>query len=209
MNNITAVRIKQLRKSRNINHDTLATVLGLQSIDVEKIENGDRNITPFELGLLSNYFRCSGQYLLGITEQFQSNARMIPLYLLNPYIKVFEHHNIVKWYPVKIDSDISFGLVMGDDSMEPDIPKDAILFIRSQNAAKNKDIVVAQVPNEHTILRHYKTVIDYHSSKTNNIIILSPNNNTYKSHVYKRGDIRVLGVLVRVLFSIKQPWKEY
>ena len=60
--------LKSIRESRNITQIKLSTDLGISQEVISRYENGSAFPQPNRLIQLSNYFNCSVDYLLGLTD---------------------------------------------------------------------------------------------------------------------------------------------
>lgn len=60
-------RLKILREQNGKTQKDVAKYLGITEASFSQLENGKRKLTEKNLGLLAEYFGCSTDYLLGIT----------------------------------------------------------------------------------------------------------------------------------------------
>ncbi len=67
-------RLKELRKKRNISQQKLAIELGMNQNSISRYENGEREAEYNTLIAFAEYFSVSVDYLLGRTENPQSNS---------------------------------------------------------------------------------------------------------------------------------------
>ncbi len=65
---VIVVRLKELRKKRNITQLKLAMDLNMNQNTISRYENGEREAGYKELILLADYFNVSIDYLLGRTD---------------------------------------------------------------------------------------------------------------------------------------------
>jgi len=65
-NNNLGTRIQMLRKQENISQDDLAKCLDVPRSAVSQIENGERNVSSDELRKLTEVFKTTADYLLGL-----------------------------------------------------------------------------------------------------------------------------------------------
>lgn len=61
-------RLKQLRKSRNLNQGAIAEYLNCSLRQYQRLEYGEVNVTGTTLMVLADYFSVSTDYLLGREE---------------------------------------------------------------------------------------------------------------------------------------------
>ena len=67
------MRLKELRKSRNISQLKLAMDLGLNQNSISRYENGERQADYATLIMLADYFNVSIDYLLERTDNPEMN----------------------------------------------------------------------------------------------------------------------------------------
>ena len=63
------IKLKELRKDKNLVGKELASLLNLSQQQYSSIENGNYNITYDKLIILSNYYNTSIDYILGLTNE--------------------------------------------------------------------------------------------------------------------------------------------
>ena len=68
-----ALRLKELRKSKNVKQTEMADLLGITSRHYQDIEYGKINIPTLTLIALANYFDVSIDYLVGRTDNPEVN----------------------------------------------------------------------------------------------------------------------------------------
>lgn len=69
LSNQKPIRLKELRKSRNITQLKLALDLNMNQNTISRYENGEREAGYSELIMLADYFGVSIDYLLGRTDK--------------------------------------------------------------------------------------------------------------------------------------------
>lgn len=72
-NNITCIRLKQLRKLHNYTQKQLADYLGIDQSNFSKIENGKRNLNLTLANKICYLYGCSHEYLLGLSDDYNVN----------------------------------------------------------------------------------------------------------------------------------------
>ena len=70
-------KIKDLRLYRNLTVEGLAYQIGVPAEKIAKWENGEERPTDREIILLSSFFHCTPEYLLGLEESMNGNADYI------------------------------------------------------------------------------------------------------------------------------------
>lgn len=71
------LKIKDLRLYRNLTVEGLAYQIGVPAEKIAKWENGEERPTDREIILLSSFFHCTPEYLLGLEESMNGNADYI------------------------------------------------------------------------------------------------------------------------------------
>lgn len=82
-NDIMALRIKALRKQKNLSQEQLADLLGLQKSAIAKYENGRViNIKRSTIAKMAKIFNCNPSYIMGWNEN--ETNKQSQSYYLNP-----------------------------------------------------------------------------------------------------------------------------
>ena len=65
MNNITGIRLKELRTSRELTQEEVGKQVGESKETIYKWEKGLRNLKASDVKKLSDFFNCTSDYLVG------------------------------------------------------------------------------------------------------------------------------------------------
>lgn len=123
-------------------------------------------------------------------------VRKIPIYSLTPKNReeFFAPDNIIGWEPVPADNLANFAVRIEDDSMSGSrINKGDRVIIREQNTFSDGQAVLAVIPDGSFVIRKAK--------KTNDGIILYPENKNYQPEHFSEDEIEIIGIVVQVNFD--------
>jgi transcriptional regulator with XRE-family HTH domain len=71
--NVLGERIKKLREQHNLSQIRLARALGITNVQLSRYETGDRNPDPEIIKKIADYFNCTTDYLLGLSDNQANN----------------------------------------------------------------------------------------------------------------------------------------
>ncbi|MBQ8738352.1 MAG: helix-turn-helix domain-containing protein [Clostridia bacterium] len=197
-------KLKDLRKSKNITQEELASELGLERSSIAKYETGTTPSIDI-ITKIANYFKVSIDWLLEQTVEenidtetiagtFPYNTKKLPLLgniacgkpifaeeEFNGYIDVIEGIQADFCLQAKGDSMINARIYDGD-----------IVFVKKQELVHNGEIAVVLIENEATLKRAY-----YYPEKQ--MLILKPENANYEDMIFcgeELNNITILGKAV-------------
>ena len=202
MNNIKKLRLKQ-----GITQDELGKLLGVQKAAICKYETGRVNIPNSVIITLSEFFKVSADYLLGLDEATplfkaknagDANAKkscdspaasFIPLLgTVHAGMPMFADENITDYIPVSAvsaDKDEYFFMrVEGDCMIGDHITAGALVLVKKCPSVENNSIGVVRIGDE-VLLRHIQ-IFDGH-------IALIPSNPNYAPLIVSEGDVEIIG----------------
>lgn len=163
-------RLKLLREEKNMTQAEIAQIIGVTSQAYGLYENGKRDISTENLKVLSNFYNVTTDYILGNSNERNSNVQYDPnakVYSVPIVGKIragepiLAEDNIEGYFPIlpsmyNADSTQDlFCLEVIGDSMNNVIEEGSYALIKKQDTAENGDIVVALVngDNEATLKR--------------------------------------------------------
>lgn len=163
-------RLKLLREEKNMTQAEIAQIIGVTSQAYGLYENGKRDISTENLKALSNFYGVTTDYILGHSNERNSNVQYDPnakVYSVPIVGKIragepiLAEDNIEGYFPIlpsMYNADSAqdlFCLEVIGDSMNNVIEEGSYALIRKQDTAENGDIVVALVngDNEATLKR--------------------------------------------------------
>ncbi len=188
-------KLKELRKSKNINQSTIANLLNISQQAYAKYEQNITEPDNENLKILANYFNVSVDYLLGVDAVIKSttspNTKIkIPVVgEIRAGLPTFADENIIDYEEVPeemVKDGEYFGLKVKGDSMMPRIIEGDVVIVRKQNTADNGDICVVLVNGDSATLKKVKFA--------DNGIMLIPNNQLYETMFYTKKEIQDLPV---------------
>ena len=154
-------RLRQLRKSRGLNQNALADIFNVSQNAVSCWETGERRPDTDTLCKLAQFFGCTVDYFLGISDSQTSSGQIPVLGYVRAGAPITAVENIIGYE--EISNNMSslgehFGLKIRGDSMEPRIQEDSVVIVRKQATANNGDVVIAFVgDSDVTVKQFFKT----------------------------------------------------
>ena len=151
------IRLKKLRKNAGMTQNALAAKFGKSGSAVRMWELGSNEPDINTLVLLSSIFDCSLDYLLcrdAVLGKEGAVRTNIPVFQLSQYGSGSEpiyHKSILPEY---LDTGFSYIMLQNDDSsLEPLIPKGALLLIRLQDSCLDGQIVLFRLNKQYYLRR--------------------------------------------------------
>lgn len=189
-------RIKELRKANNMTQSELAKKLKVAQNTLSTWENGKYEPDNNALGMLSEFFGVTTDYLLGLTNNIPTqsvrNRLLVPvLGDVAAGIPIEAIQNIVDYE--EIDTAMAatgefFGLRLKGGSMEPRMRDGDVVIIRKQDDADTGDTAVVLVNGDSATVKRIK--------KEPSGISLIPNNPAYDTMFYSCDEIQRLPVQI-------------
>ncbi|QBS11551.1 helix-turn-helix domain-containing protein [Legionella geestiana] len=212
-------RILAARMAKNLTRKSLAELT--EDLTVSRINNyerGDRTPGPQEIKQLSKALDVSPAYLMCLSDEVQANnvaglGAFIPVlsysqaYNFSSYInqiKSHKHDQSLNFIPVSSEllsrlGENAFALCITDDSMEPEIRVNDLLFISPNTKPKPGRYVVAKLSQENeVIIRKYKQVSA--SQDTCNFELIANNDNWA---TIKSSDINISDILGTAIYLFR------
>lgn len=196
MGNLMGRRIRELRLEKGLSQEELGRIVGVRRAAVNKWETGQvKNLRRDTIETLSRFFDVSPSYLMGMTDIRRPDSvrvRRVPILgsvaAGNPILALEEHYDYIE-----VDGNIRVDFclrVRGDSMIDARICDGDLVFVRQQPTVENGEIAVVLIDDEATLKRFYKT---------DNGVILKPENSKYQPRFYTEKDfttVRVLGKAV-------------
>lgn len=123
-------------------------------------------------------------------------VKKIPIYSLQPKSRemFFAPGNIIGYEPVPADTMANFAVKIDDDSMSGSrINKGDRAIIREQTTFADGQAVLAVIPDGTFTIRKAK--------RTNDGVILYPENNNYQPEHFTEDELQIIGIVVKVIFD--------
>jgi repressor LexA len=206
-------RLKLLRTEKGLTQKDLAKILNVRNTTISKYELKEREPDIKTLRALSDFFGVSIDYLIGKTNK--RNEDLKDIIELNDTISIpilgvikagepiFAAENIEGYEYVDVseaqNGEFFYLRVNGDSMIGARIYDGDLVYVRKQSDVDNGEIAVVLVNGDEATL---KRVL-----KTNDSVILQPENPKYKPMVFKSSDVesgyvQIIGKVIHVKFKV-------
>lgn len=186
-------RIFEARKRRKISRKEIADFLQVHETTIKRYEDGNTKKLPTDrLEKIAKYLNTSIEYLMGWEEEQKPQGVKIPVLGTVPAgIPVSAVEDILDYEEIPKSWENQgefFGLKIKGDSMLPILTDGDIVIVRKQSTADNGDTVIAMVNGYDATCKRYE--------RSNNGIMLIPNNSSYTPAFYTNEEIESLPVTI-------------
>ena len=186
-------RIFEARKRRKISRKEIADFLQVHETTIKRYEDGNTKKLPTDrLEKIAKYLNTSIEYLMGWEEEQKPQGVKIPVLGTVPagipisaVEDILDYEEIPKSWE---NQGVFFGLKIKGDSMLPILTDGDIVIVRKQSTADNGDTVIAMVNGDDATCKRYE--------RSNNGIMLIPNNSSYTPTFYTNEEIASLPVTI-------------
>lgn len=200
-------RLKELREERNLSQTEVANKIGITKQNLYKYENGIiENIPIDKIEALANFYDVSPSLIMGWSDNLENIPGIIPLKKIKripilgqiacgePILCQENYEGYVMADPSMIAADFSI-YAEGDSMIDADIKSGDLVFIKKTPTVENGAICAVLIDDTATLKRFYKT---------DNQIILQPENSSYQPIIITEEDsknVLILGEMVGVYSS--------
>lgn len=186
-------RIFEARKRRKISRKEIADFLQVHETTIKRYEDGNTKKLPTDrLEKIAKYLNTSIEYLMGWEEEQKPQGVKIPVLGTVPAgIPISAVEDILDYEEIPKSWENQgefFGLKIKGDSMLPILTDGDIVIVRKQSTADNGDTVIAMVNGDDATCKRYE--------RSNNGIMLIPNNSSYTPTFYTNEEIESLPVTI-------------
>ena len=186
-------RIFEARKRRKISRKEVADFLQVHETTIKRYEDGNTKKLPTDrLEKIAKYLNTSIEYLMGWEEEQKPQGVKIPVLGTVPAgIPISAVEDILDYEEIPKSWENQgefFGLKIKGDSMLPILTDRDIVIVRKQSTADNGDTVIAMVNGDDATCKRYE--------RSNNGIMLIPNNSSYTPTFYTNEEIASLPVTI-------------
>lgn len=204
MKNKLGDRLKELREERNLSQTEVANKIGITKQNLYKYENGIiENIPRDKIEALANYYDVSPSLIMGRNDSLEGIPGINPIHKINripilgdiacgePILCKENFEGYVITDPSMIAADFSI-YADGDSMIDANIQDGDLVFIKQTPVVENGAICAVLIDDSATLKRFYKT---------DDQIILQPENNNYQPIIITEEDmrdVRILGEMVGV-----------
>ena len=186
-------RIFEARKRRKISRKEIADFLQVHETTIKRYEDGNTKKLPTDrLEKIAKYLNTSIEYLMGWEEEQKPQGVKIPVLGTVPAgIPISAVEDILDYEEIPKSWENQgefFGLKIKGDSMLPILTNGDVVIVRKQSTADNGDTVIAMVNGYDATCKRYE--------RSNNGIMLIPNNSSYTPTFYTNEEIESLPVTI-------------
>lgn len=186
-------RIFEARKRRKISRKEIADFLQVHETTIKRYEDGNTKKLPTDrLEKIAKYLNTSIEYLMGWEEEQKPQGVKIPVLGTVPAgIPISAVEDILDYEEIPKSWENQgefFGLKIKGDSMLPILTDGDIVIVRKQSTADNGDTVIAMVNGDDATCKRCE--------RSNNGIMLIPNNSSYTPTFYTNEEIASLPVTI-------------
>lgn len=193
-------RLKQLRNERGISQRQLAEFLKVAPSTISMYENGQREPNFEVLESLADFFNVDLNYLLGKTNKttkiildskFSKGIKIPVLGTVPAGIPITAVEDIIDYEEIPKSWENQgefFGLKIKGDSMYPTLENGDVVIVKKQSTADNGDTVIVMVNGDDATCKRYE--------RSDNGIMLIPNNNAYNPVFYTNEEIEALPLTI-------------
>ena len=207
-------RLKELRKEKGINQQTLADALCVDKSSVSKWEHGANYPNQNIIEMICDYFGVSVDYLLGRSDD-NGLPKYANVYPLDDHVKIpalgiirggkpicteqGEYEEV--WADKKFGDGKHFMLKVQGDSMSPTIPDGAWAIIEQTDCVESGKIVAFALDGE------YATLKRYYPQPDGSVVLKGDNpKHTFEFHItaeqLRNGEAHIIGVCKHVKFDL-------
>lgn len=201
MSNIFSENLKKSRLNSGMKVDEIASSLGVSQQTYYNYESGNREPSIENIVVLAKLFGVSADYLFGMTDDTDTKiAPQTPI--KESTIKVFEkipagvedidtipYIDEIEVSKTMVEDDSFFGLIISDNSMNPEYFDGDTVVVKKQSFAENGDDVVVSINQGDIQIRRVQKI-------ANDILRFKALNSSFESiNVPLESNVRIYGVV--------------
>ena len=201
MSNIFSENLKKSRLNSGMKVDEIASSLGVSQQTYYNYESGNREPSIENIVVLAKLFGVSADYLFGLTDDTDTNiAPQTPI--KESTIKVYEkipagvedigtipYIDEIEVSKTMVEDDSFFGLIISDNSMNPEYFDGDTVVVKKQSFAENGDDVVVSINQGDIQIRRVQKI-------ANDILRFKALNSSFESiNVPLESNVRIYGVV--------------
>ncbi|VEU80027.1 LexA repressor [Haploplasma axanthum] len=186
-------RLKELRKRNNLSLRELDEKVNINYSQLARIERGESFLSQQHIKVLSEFFGVSSDYLLCLSdnEKFvlkENTFKPIPI-ITSLVNGKFNLKDSIGYLTADVDIKENYiYFKIDDDSMSPTFYDGDYVLINLKKEPENNDLVLVGTIDKNAFIRRYR--------KTNNELMLLPDNNLYDPLIVKNNStIIITGVV--------------
>lgn len=201
MSNIFSENLKKSRLNSGMKVDEIASSLGVSQQTYYNYESGNREPSIENIVVLAKLFGVSADYLFGLTDD--TGTRIAPQTpIKESTIKVYEkipagvedidtipYIDEIEVSKTMVEDDSFFGLIISDNSMNPEYFDGDTVVVKKQSFAENGDDVVVSINQGDIQIRRVQKI-------SNDILRFKALNSSFESiNVPLESNVRIYGVV--------------
>lgn len=201
MRNIFSENLKKSRLNSGMKVDEIASSLGVSQQTYYNYESGNREPSIENIVVLAKLFGVSADYLFGLTDDTDTKiAPQTPI--KESTIKVYEkipagvedidtipYIDEIEVSKTMVEDDSFFGLIISDNSMNPEYFDGDTVVVKKQSFAENGDDVVVSINQGDIQIRRVQKI-------ANDILRFKALNSSFESiNVPLESNVRIYGVV--------------
>lgn len=201
MSNIFSENLKKSRLNSGMKVDEIASSLGVSQQTYYNYESGNREPSIENIVVLAKLFGVSADYLFGMTDDTDTKiAPQTPI--KESTIKVYEkipaggedidtipYIDEIEVSKTMVEDDSFFGLIISDNSMNPEYFDGDTVVVKKQSFAENGDDVVVSINQGDIQIRRVQKI-------ANDILRFKALNSSFESiNVPLESNVRIYGVV--------------
>lgn len=201
MSNIFSENLKKSRLNSGMKVDEIASSLGVSQQTYYNYESGNREPSIENIVVLAKLFGVTTDYLFGLTDD--TDTKIVPQTpIKESTIKVYEkipagvedidtipYIDEIEVSKTMVEDDSFFGLIISDNSMNPEYFDGDTVIVKKQSFAENGDDVVVSINQGDIQIRRVQKI-------ANDILRFKALNSSFESiNVPLESNIKIYGVV--------------
>ena len=183
--------VKQLTKEQNMSMSELARRVGIAKSAISRYFNGTRELPLNRIEDFARALHTTSYILLGVEPETQKGIKIPVLGTVPAGIPMSAIEDIIDYEEIPKSWENQgefFGLKIKGDSMYPTLENGDVVIVKKQSTADNGDTVIVMVNGDDATCKRYE--------RSDNGIMLIPNNNAYNPVFYTNEEIEALPLTI-------------
>ena len=183
--------VKQLTSEQNMSMSELARRVGIAKSAISRYFNGTRELPLNRIEDFAKALHTSSHFLLGVEPESSKGIKIPVLGTVPAGIPITAVEDIIDYEEIPKSWENQgefFGLKIKGDSMYPTLENGDVVIVKKQSTADNGDTVIVMVNGDDATCKRYE--------RSDNGIMLIPNNNAYNPVFYTNEEIEALPLTI-------------
>ena len=187
-------RIEEKRIAKGLKKKDLAKLINVHDTLIGKYERDEVDLGASKIKEIAKFLNTTPAYLMGWEDEEKETSQGIKIAVLGTVpagIPIAAVEDILDYEEIPKSWENQgefFGLKIKGDSMLPILTNGDVVIVRKQTTADNGDTVIAMVNGDDATCKRYE--------RSNNGIMLIPNNSSYTPTFYTNEEIESLPVTI-------------